>query len=441
MRLHYLLFSFLLLIFAAGCGSSRQSVNEGAADNSRAEALERIADLKDNIEDEPNNIQWRQQLAGEYKTLGQNMDALKTLEDALVLDPGRSDVRYEYAELALQLGDKRKAYESYKQILQGLDGQQYVSRIAPMFVDRYAVSPLVASSVPEAFGCYSPDGNKILYQAFNGQNWDIYEYDRVAEQTKQITTNPADEENPVYNPAGGYIAYTSTRDDHRDLSYDRKLRDIYLLDTERNIERNLTTNSSNDWRPRYSKNGKFITFVSERDDLRDVDFLDLYSNIYIMESDGSFQLRLTKSECNDGGPVMTGGESDPIYFDSNKNGNFAIYKMDGNGENIHQITHNSEFNDVAPDISADGRHIVFFSDRDGNYELYMMNADGSNEIRLTSNSADDMNPMFSPDGKKVLFHSNRNGNFDIFELDLEKSNETPEVYDVVQRIDEALVNL
>jgi Tol biopolymer transport system component len=430
-----------LCLYIFSCGTSTRSPDTGTFGTGEEESIERIRDLQENIADQPNNLEWRLQLAREYENLGRNMEALKTYENALIIDPNYSDLKYSYAELALKMGDKRKAFQSYKEILLGVDGQQYLGRIAPKFIDAYDVIPVVQTGSHEAFGFYSNDGSKILYQIYNNTNWDIFEYDVYAQTSRQITSDLAHEENPVYSPDSKFIAYTSTRDDHREVEYNQKLRDIYIKDLNSNLETNLTTNSSNDWRPRYSKDGKYIVFVSERSDLRDVSIVDLYSSVYIMEANGSFQLQLTKIEANNGGPVMAGGETEPVYFDSNRDGTYAIYKMNTNGDELEQITANMDYNNVAPDISSDGSKIVFFSDRDGNYEIYMMNADGTNEQRLTSNPSDDLNPIFSADAQKVLFHSDRGGNFDIYELDLAKKNDTVTLSDLITRIDSALSTL
>jgi len=431
----------LLTIYLFACGGSQVTPESETATITEAESLERINDLKEMIADEPSKMEWRYQLAQEYQKLGQNMEALKVYEEALAIDPGQSDLKYQYAELSMEMGDKRNAFQSYKEILLGIDGQQYLPRISQKFLDAYKVTPLVASDAPEAFASYSVDGTKIIYQKHLNENWDIFEYDIAAQNTKQITFNEAHEEHPSYSPDFRTITYTSTRDDHRSVDYNQKLRDIYVMDLVNNRETNLTTNSSNDWRPRFSKDGKFISFVSERNDLRDVTIVDLYSHIFVMENDGSFQLELTKGDVNDGGPVMSGGEMDPIFFDSNRNGDYAIYKMNGDGSSLEQMTFNSGANDVSPDLSSDGIKVAFFSDRDGNYELYTMNNDGGNEQRLTSNPADDLNPIISPSGKKILFHSNRFGNYDVFELDLEQKTSTASVSQVVSLIDAALATL
>ena len=112
------------------------------------------------------------------------------------------------------------------------------------------------------------DGTKIIFQKYQDDNWDIFEYNISAQSTKQITFNAAHEEHPAYSSDLRTIAYTSTRDDHRGVDYNQKLRDLYVMDLVTGRQMNLTTNSSNDWRPRFSRDGNFITFVSERSDLR-----------------------------------------------------------------------------------------------------------------------------------------------------------------------------
>jgi len=440
--LKYVLASFLFLIFISCGGSSKTTTTDTESLTfDEAESSERILELKENIEDEPNNLEWRFQLAREYEALDRNMEALKTYESALTIDPNQADIKFSYAELALRMGDKRNSFQAYKEILLGMDGPQYLNRIAPKFLDSYDVRSVVSSPAQEAYANYSSDGTKIIYQVFNNDNWDIFEYDIALQTSRQLTFDPSHEENPVYSLDMKTIAYTSTKDDHRNVDYNQKLRDIYVMDLADQHETNLTTNSSNDWKPRYDRTSNYMVFVSERSDLRDVDITELYSHVYIMEGDGSFQLQLTKVDANDGGPVLKGGETGTIYFDSNRNGNFEIYRMKADGSELKQLTYDGNINNVAPDLNADGTKLAFFSDRDGNYEIYTMNENGDNVQRITSNPADDVNPVFSPDGSKILFHSDRMGNFDLFEADLTKKNEGATVSDVVAKIDASIATL
>ena len=72
-----------------------------------------------------------------------------------------------------------------------------------------------------------------------------------------------------------------------------------------------------------------------------------------------------------------------IAFVSNRDGNYEIYVMNSDGTGQTRLTHDPG-EDTWPVWSPDGRRIAFASDRDGNYEIYVMNADGTNQTRLTN---------------------------------------------------------
>lgn len=69
----------------------------------------------------------------------------------------------------------------------------------------------------------------------------------------------------------------------------------------------------------------------------------------------------------------------------------------------------SSTDDRYASYSPDGKLIVFESNRDGNWEIYLMDGAGQNIRRLTNNDADDRRPTWHPNAKKVLFESNRSG--------------------------------
>ncbi|MGC8718102.1 MAG: carboxypeptidase regulatory-like domain-containing protein [bacterium] len=153
-----------------------------------------------------------------------------------------------------------------------------------------------------------------------------------------------------------------------------------------------------------------------------------------------------------------------IVFQSYRDGNWEIYKMNGDGTDLVRLTSNTS-SDQYPFLSADGTKIVFVSARDGNNEVYIMNADGTGAQRLTNSSVNefypalsprgdkivfergsniwimdsnggseqqltntgkDTYPSFSPDGSKILFGSYRdsNNNYEIYIMDIDGSNQT-----------------
>jgi TolB protein len=72
-------------------------------------------------------------------------------------------------------------------------------------------------------------------------------------------------------------------------------------------------------------------------------------------------------------------------------GNFNIYTVQPNGDNLQQLTQNFG-NNEEPAWSPDGRYLAFQSTRDGASSIYVMNADGTNQRRVTDGKGADFSP-------------------------------------------------
>ncbi|MEW5884029.1 MAG: DPP IV N-terminal domain-containing protein [Armatimonadota bacterium] len=156
---------------------------------------------------------------------------------------------------------------------------------------------------------------------------------------------------------------------------------------------------------------QLVTFSSARDGNRE---------IYVMNEDGSNQVRLTNSPTEDIISLYS-PDGTKIVFHSHRVGNGEVHVMDADGSNVVNLTNNPNY-DSHPRWTPDGRRILFTSDRDGNYELYWMNADGSQQTRLTNNPGQDWMPAISPDGTKIVWASDRTGNRDLYIMDADGTN-------------------
>ena len=75
------------------------------------------------------------------------------------------------------------------------------------------------------------------------------------------------------------------------------------------------------------------------------------------------------------------------------------------------------------DVSRDGRWLAFDSDRGGNFDIFKTPVDGGEVVQITTDPGMDFLPRWSPDGRAIAFHSMRAGNRDVFTIAADGSGE------------------
>ncbi|MDE0300633.1 MAG: DPP IV N-terminal domain-containing protein [Candidatus Poribacteria bacterium] len=156
------------------------------------------------------------------------------------------------------------------------------------------------------------------------------------------------------------------------------------------------------WRPK-------IAFSSTRDG---------DSEIYVMESDGSKQVRLTINPARDYDPSWS-PDGDRIAFVSNRErGQEQIYVMDSDGGNTTRLTNDSTHQE--PAWSPNGDQIAYVRNRGGR-QIWIMDADGGNQTQLTKEGKN-RNPAWSPDGGRIAFRSLGNIAAGLFVMEKNGSN-------------------
>jgi Tol biopolymer transport system component len=190
--------------------------------------------------------------------------------------------------------------------------------------------------------------------------------------------------------------------------------EIYVMNPDGSNQIRLTDNPANDLSPVYSPDGSKIVFRSQRDD---------NDEIYVMNADGTNQIRLTDNPAIDFHASFS-PDGTKIIFTSTRNGNYEVYVMNPDGTNQTRLTNNPAA-DFTPAFSLDGTKIVFVSNRDGIDQIYVMNPDGTNQTRLINTASNDFTPVFTPDGTKIVFASTRDGgNAEIYEMNADGTNQT-----------------
>jgi Tol biopolymer transport system component len=201
---------------------------------------------------------------------------------------------------------------------------------------------------------------------------------------------------PVPQAGSSKIVFASNRDGSMQ---------IYVMNSDGTGQTRLTYSGANDDNPRWSPSGARILFQSDRDNPATG-----YMDIYVMNADGSGATRLT-SDANDDSMATWSPDGSKIVFQSMRNSlNYQVYSMNADGSNQVNLT-NTSASDGVPSWSPDGTKIAFASDRDhpGYDSVYIVNINGSNQQRLTysTSTIDDTQPSWSPNGGKIAFVSTR----------------------------------
>jgi TolB protein len=152
--------------------------------------------------------------------------------------------------------------------------------------------------------------------------------------------------------------------------------------------------------PPLRANGK-IAFTSDRDGNLE---------IYVMNNDGTGQLRLTNNPGVDCFPAWSPDGGKIAFVSQNLSGTFALRMMDADGANQAEITPIAFSRFQYPwheawslSWSPDGSKLAF----EENGDIFAVNVDGSNRVNLTNHPAFDYEPSWSPDGSRIIFVSSR----------------------------------
>lgn len=155
------------------------------------------------------------------------------------------------------------------------------------------------------------------------------------------------------------------------------------------------------------------------------------ANIYSIDESGKNLKKLTDSiRCRDlaadvsakGEIVFMSDREKNAKVDIHKNsGNYNLFKVDTNGENLKQLT-NAPGQEVSSKFSPDGEWIAYIERTEGKAELKLIKRDGSGDKVLAA-AGDIIDFSWSPDGKKLGYSPLDKNNSSLAILDM-KTGET-----------------
>lgn len=217
---------------------------------------------------------------------------------------------------------------------------------------------------------WSADSSRVAFSSDESGNVDIYVMDAVGGERVNLTNRERKDTNPAWDPSGEWIAF---------LSREQGRTDIHRVRPDGTGLSSLTNFPAQQYsRPVWSPDGSKIAFTSNRD------------------ADLPPQLGPTPAPFPDGpAPNFPLAAPQP-----------ELYVMNSDGTGQTRLTFDVTF-DGNPTWSPDGQRLAFQSKADGDHEIYVINADGTGLVKLSDNEHPDVFPAWSPDGRFIAFSSNR----------------------------------
>ncbi len=199
-------------------------------------------------------------------------------------------------------------------------------------------------------------------------------------ETIPVTIGKSIEMQGVVDKQGEFFYYSSDREMGNYDIYIRSLEDVNTV--------RLTSHPSRDYSPAISPNGKYLAFVSQREDPQ--------GDIYLSKVKPQKILENLKADVDKQAKNLT------IYLDKDGVVNSA--------------------KDATPVWSPDGDSLAYSSKKDGIENLWIMDDDGDNKRKITSKGG--QSPAFSKNGNEIAFLTYRsNINGEIFTVNIKTKKE------------------
>ncbi len=217
---------------------------------------------------------------------------------------------------------------------------------------------------------------------------------------------------PVYSPDGRRIAFTSSRSEPVGFDGNERLySELYVMDADGSHVRRITyTYGLIDWQPAWSPDAKELVFARGPSTPPTPEAFVAPTDLWIVDLTTGQERDLTNSPSTWENFAQWSPDGQHIAFDGDigQPGNNDVYSIRPDGHDLRRLTDGPAW-DEGPNYSPDGTSIAFDSDRTGNFDVFTMRTNGTHVNQLTPGTAGDYTPCYSPDGHSIAFVSDRDG--------------------------------
>jgi len=237
---------------------------------------------------------------------------------------------------------------------------------------------------------FAPDGKKIAFVSERDGNPELYVMAGDGSGLRRLTDNFALNDHPAWSPDGQKIVFVSTREPAAVPG--RAWNAIYVMNADGAGVKRLSPPDAADYSPAWSPQGDLIAMASGSGRAGGTD-------LYVLKPDGSGRRLVVK---NGGWPCFT-ADGQGLFFHSQRQGNWGIWRVKLDGSNLERITP-PEFEAFTPRVSADGRRLAAAVRRGEHRQIELLELGTGKWTALTKEATDHWNPSFSTNGGLVVYH-------------------------------------
>jgi Tol biopolymer transport system component len=171
---------------------------------------------------------------------------------------------------------------------------------------------------------------------------------------------------------------------------------IFTIDLATGKVTQLTSGRNHhDQHPKWSPDGKRISFVSSRSGSFD---------LYVMNADGTNVTRVTEHKANDYDPIwMPDGQS--LIFSSERDSRSDLYRVWLADRRVDRLTHHFVGRAIMPNVSPDGKLVAFAAQtlqrlQFWEFQVHILDL-ATGKTRALDNSGGACWPSWAPDGQRL----------------------------------------